>query len=101
MEQKWRPKAVIEMGRHHRKSPMASQTGQDVDERHRIGAAGESDDHRLARGGMPEPSQGLGDSGLESGAPHREGFLLRGEKWWRCRDLNPGRRGYEPRALTN
>ncbi len=23
------------------------------------------------------------------------------DKWWRCRDLNPGRRGYEPRALTS
>ena len=23
------------------------------------------------------------------------------EKWCRCRDLNPGQRGYEPRALTN
>ena len=21
--------------------------------------------------------------------------------WWRCRDLNPGLRGYEPRALTS
>jgi hypothetical protein len=24
-----------------------------------------------------------------------------GEKWWRCRDLNPGPCGYEPHALTN
>ena len=96
-----RPQAVIEMGRHHRKSPMATQTGKDVEQRHRIGAAGEADDHAFARGRMPDPSQGLGNSGLERGAPHREGFLLRGVKWWRCRDLNPGRRGYEPRALTN
>jgi hypothetical protein len=25
----------------------------------------------------------------------------RSEEWCRCRDLNPGLRGYEPRALTN
>lgn len=25
---------------------------------------------------------------------------LRTEKWWRCRDLNPGHYGYEPYALT-
>jgi hypothetical protein len=27
-------------------------------------------------------------------------FFFFGE-WCRCRDLNPGLRGYEPRALTN
>ena len=92
---------MIEMRGHDREAAVAAQTGQDVEKGHGIGPAGETEDDALPRGRMPEPPQGLGDSGLESSTPQREGFLLRVGKWWRCRDLNPGRRGYEPRALTN
>ncbi len=89
------------MGRHHREAAVSGQGGHDVEKGHGIGAAGEADDHALPGGRMPEAPEGLGDAGLESGTPHGEVFLLRVGKWWRCRDLNPGRRGYEPRALTN
>ena len=31
----------------------------------------------------------------------RHSAIIASEEWCRCRDLNPGQRGYEPRALTN
>ena len=89
------------MGRHHGEAAVSGQGNHDVEKGHGIGAAGEADHHALPGGRMPEAPEGLGDAGLEIGTPHGEGFLLRVGKWWRCRDLNPGRRGYEPRALTN
>ena len=56
--------------------PRLDRRGYAVGERHgRIPGAG----LRTVRFGLPKPR----------------------EKWCRCRDLNPGRRGYEPRALTS
>ena len=72
-----RPQGVIEMRRHHGEPALPAQAGQDVEKGHGIGPAGEAEDDTIARGRMPEPPQGLGDSGLESSTPQREGFLLR------------------------
>ena len=96
-----RPQAVVQMRGDDLEAAMPAESGENVEQRHGIGTAGQGGDHPLAGARMPEAPQGLGNAGLESSTPHAEGFLPRGEKWWRCRDLNPGRRGYEPRALTN
>ena len=51
--------------------------------------------------GRPAAARGPWRTAVVEGRPsHGEVRLQRGS-WWRCRDLNPGHRGYEPRALTS
>ena len=61
---------------------------------------GEADHERLAPRGSARGPQGPVDGRDEGRHPQRSGLLARGG-WWRCRDSNPGLRGYEPRALTS
>ena len=99
-----RPQVMIEMGRHHL-DPAGGRCGhQGVQKGYRIRPSGEGGHHGGAGGGSPGPSQGVLDDVLEASPFHQpRGLAPTGEAigWWRCRDLNPGRRGYEPRALTN
>ena len=86
--------------------------------RHRIGSAGERHEHtgtgRDESVSTKRPDDAIAE-GHDSGqrqrpsshaeaigrGPFTIGVVQRRKKWCRCRDLNPGQRGYEPRALTN
>ena len=48
-----------------------------------------------------EEGRGANGCGSAPNAPTAPSHPAHPEKWCRCRDLNPGQRGYEPRALTN
>ena len=85
---------------HEPEAPAPAQRGQRVDESDGVGSPGEADDDRPAVKGEAVGLQGPVDGRDEGRQPHDKGLLARGA-WWRCRDSNPGRRGYEPRALTN
>ena len=81
--------AVIEMGGHDGERRGAGRAGQDVEEGDGIGTSGQADHDRLPGGRMPEAPQGLGDAGLESREPQREGVLLQGEKMVAVQGLEP------------
>ena len=95
--------AVVEMRGHDRRSRGAAPRAARASRRATESAPPERPTTTARpRTAMPEPPQGLArrrspDAVRLTGTASS----LRGEKWWRCRDLNPGRRGYEPRALTN
>ena len=92
------PQAVVEVRRHQPEAPAPAQRRERVGERHRVGPAREAHHERVAaRGGALERPVDGRDEGRH---PHAIG-PPRAADWWRCRDSNPGRRGYEPRALTN
>ena len=64
-----------------------------------FGASGEAGHQRRASGALPHVAQRPSDFRVQPREGHDQ--RLARPKWWRCRDLNPGLRGYEPRALTN
>ena len=93
--------AVVEVGGHEPEAAGPAQERERVEERDGVGAARKPDDERLAAGREVGRTQGAADGGDERGQPQGTppGTVVR--SWWRCRDSNPGRRGYEPRALTS
>ena len=95
-----RPKGMVEVACDHTKTAFGPGFRQRVRQGHGIRAAREADDQRLAGGRRPESQQGPAHGGRQSGSSHLQSLPPEG-KWWRCRDSNPGRRGYEPRALTS
>ncbi len=57
---------------------------------------------RASRRGAAAPRPAGPDRRPRRGtAASRLGASIARGAWWRCRDSNPGRRGYEPRALTS
>ena len=96
-----RPQAVVQVGGHHAEPPPATQRGERVRERDGVLPPGEADHERAAPGRHPRGPQGPIDGRDEGRQPQAPGLLMRGGRGWRCRDSNPGLRGYEPRALTS
>ncbi len=91
---------VVEVRGHEPKAPRTGERREGIQERDRVGAARERDDQLLAARGRARGPQGAGDRRDEGRELHGASARAR-SNWWRCRDLNPGRRGYEPRALTS
>ena len=93
------PQAVVEVRGHEPEPALAGQGGQGVRDGDGVRPSGKANHQGLPGSPQPQAGEGLVDHGGKRTAPHDETRLRR--KWWRCRDSNPGRRGYEPRALTN
>src|SRR5215468_9145916 len=89
--------AVVEMRRHELQAAATPESRERVEESRGIRAAGQGHHDRRSRASAHARERAVHSS--EEGG-HLQGASLR-RKWWRCRDSNPGRRGYEPRALTN
>src|SRR6185295_9412304 len=94
------PQAVVEVRGDELDAAAAAQRRQRGEQRHGVGAPRDGDEQRLPARGTPRREQGAVDGRDEGRHPHALG-PPRSAEWWRCRDSNPGRRGYEPRALTN
>ena len=98
------------------------QLAKQVQQRDRVRAARERHEHTSTRAQHRVPANrrenpiGEGHAAAVSRQPaivwpgpaHEErriddlsGWRWRQQKWWRCRDLNPGHCGYEPHALTS